>query len=69
MKRATKQELDVGLSAAHQAIQELQEALEHARTAHEADKLQERLDRATEDLDAIETEIQRRRNMRAKVYC
>ena len=69
MKRATKQELDVGLQAAHQAIEELRQRIFYARNPHEAEKLQERLDLVIEELDMIEREQIRRLCAGEVVYC
>ncbi len=69
MKKATKQELDVGLAAAHQAIAEIRQQIRYARSPYEAEKYQDRLDEAVEYLDMIESEIERRRHARERVYC
>ncbi len=69
MRYASDQELDVGLAMVHQEIADLRLMIMRSWTTSAAQRLQQRLDLATEELDMIEREQLRREGLREYAMC
>ncbi len=69
MRYASDQELDVGLARVHQEIADLRLRIMRSWTTEGSQRLQRKLDLATEELDMIEREQLRREGLREYAMC